>query len=128
MCNENTFDFSVVVNEVNTAKAVGSGSLDVFATPSLAALAEKTACMLLEGTLEEGTTTVGTVLNIKHLAPTPIGATVSCTCRLTEKDGRKICFEMELFDAQGKVGEVYHERFVVYSESFMKKALLRGEQ
>lgn len=111
----------VEVTELNTAKAVGSGSLPVFATPALAALAEKTACLLLEGKLDEGTTTVGSALNIKHLAPTPVGMTVNCICTLTGVDGRRLSFEMELFDAIGKIGEVSHERFVVKTESFMAK-------
>lgn len=111
----------VEVTELNTAKTVGSGSLPVFATPALAALAEKTACLLLEGKLEEGTTTVGSALNIKHLAPTPVGMTVNCICTLTGVDGRRLSFEMDLFDAGGKIGEVAHERFVVKTESFMAK-------
>lgn len=114
-------EHSVAVTEANTAKAVGSGSLPVFATPSLAALAEETSCRLLEGSLEEGTTTVGSLLNVKHLAPTPIGMTVTCVCTLTAVEGRRLCFEMELFDAAGKIGEVVHERFVVKTESFMAK-------
>jgi len=113
---------AVEVTETNTAKAVGSGSLPVFATPALAALAEKTACLLLADRLEEGTTTVGSLLNIKHLAPTPVGLSVSCDCTLTVIDGRRLCFEMELFDGTGKVGEVYHERFVVPAQRFMEKA------
>jgi len=113
---------SVLVTENNTAKAVGSGSLPVFATPALAALAEETACMLLEGKLEEGTTTVGSMLGIKHLAPTPVGMTVKCICTLTEAEGRRLAFTMELFDGAGKIGEVQHERFIVRVKSFMEKA------
>lgn len=120
-------EYTVTVTEDNIAKTVGSGSLEVFSTPSLAALAEKTACILLDGTLEDGSTTVGTVLNIKHLAPTPIGMDVKCVCRLTEVDGRRYCFAMEIYDACGVVGEVYHERFLVYKDSFMKKANSRGK-
>lgn len=115
-------EHSVTVTDANTAKAVGSGSLPVFATPALAALAEETSCRLLEGKLEEGTTTVGSLLNIKHLAPTPVGMTVKCLCTLTVVEGRRLCFEMELFDDKGKVGEVVHERFVVRIQSFMEKA------
>lgn len=119
-------EYTVTVTEANIAKTVGSGSLEVFATPSLAALAEKTACLLIDGALEDGSTTVGTVLNIKHLAPTPIGMEVKCVCKLTEIDGRRYCFSMELYDVCGVVADVYHERFLVYKESFMKKANSRG--
>lgn len=117
-----TIKHSVEVTENNTAAVVGSGSLPVFATPALAALAEKTSCLLLDGKLEEGTTTVGSLLNIKHLAPTPIGMTVSCECTLSTVDGRRLCFDMSLFDETGKVGEVYHERFIIKAQPFMEKA------
>lgn len=113
---------SVLVTENNTAKSVGSGSLPVFATPALAALAEETSCLLLQGKLEEGTTTVGSMLNIKHIAPTPVGMKVNCICTLTEAEGRRLVFEMELFDGAGKIGEVQHERFIVRVQSFMEKA------
>lgn len=116
-------ELSVDVTESNTAKAFGSGSLPVFATPALAALAEKTSCVLLEGKLDEGTATVGSLLNIKHLAPTPVGMTVRCVCTLSTIDGRRLCFDMELYDGAGKVGEVYHERFIIKTTSFMEKAM-----
>lgn len=118
-------ELSVEVTELNTAKNVGSGSLLVFATPALAALAEKTSCALLEGKLEEETTTVGSLLNIKHLAPTPVGMTVKCLCSLSTIDGRRLCFDMELYDDAGKVGEVYHERFIIKTKPFMEKALAK---
>ncbi len=113
---------SVTVTESNTAAAVGSGSLPVFATPALAALAEESSCLLLEGKLEEGSTTVGSMLAIKHLAPTPVGMAVKCICTLTEVDGRRLVFSMELFDDAGKIGEVQHERFIVRIKSFMERA------
>lgn len=118
---------TVVVNDTNTAATVGSGSLPVFATPALAALVEKTACLVLEGGLESGQTTVGTVINVKHLAPTPVGMEVKCICTLTELEGRKIVFTAEVYDKVGMVGEVYHERFIVKAEPFTAKANARGE-
>lgn len=113
---------TVVVEETNTAKSVGSGSLPVFATPALAALVEKTACLCLDGQLDDGITTVGTVLNIKHLAPTPIGMAVVCDCVLKEIDGRRLVFEAVVKDAAGVVGEAYHERFSVKAAPFTEKA------
>ena len=117
---------SALVNENNTAVTVGSGSLPVFATPALAALAEKTACLCLDGHLDEGCTTVGTVININHLAPTPEGMTVSCICELKEIDGRRLVFSATVSDGVGVVGQVYHERFIVKSQSFTEKAKARG--
>ena len=120
-------EHTVKVEKDNTAAAVGSGSLPVFATPALAALAEKTACICLEGHLDDGCTSVGTVLNIKHIAPTPVGMEVSCTCTLAEIDGRRLVFNATVYDAVGTVGEVYHERFIVKAKSFTEKANTRGE-
>lgn len=119
-------EHSLSVTVDNTAASVGSGSLAVFATPALAALVEKTACILLEGKLEEGQTTVGTVINVKHIAPTPIGMTVACVCTLTEVDGRRLVFSATVSDGAGVVGEVYHERFIIKSVPFMEKAAGRA--
>lgn len=115
-----------VVDGSNTAAEVGSGSLPVFATPALVALVEKTACLCIEGALEEGCTSVGTVVNVNHLAPTPVGMEVKCICTLTEIDGRRLVFQAQVSDAAGKVGEAYHERFIVKEQSFVAKAGLRG--
>ncbi len=122
-----TAECSVIVDNNNTGATVGSGSLPVFATPSLAALVEKTACVCLEGKLDDGCTTVGTVLQLKHLAPTPVGMTVSCRCTLEEIDGRRLAFKAVVSDGAGVVGEVYHERFVIKAEPFMAKAQSRSE-
>lgn len=111
----------ITVDEENTAAAVGSGSLRVFATPSLAALIEKAACNCLCGQLEEGTTSVGTVLNIKHMAATPVGMKAEATVTLTEIDGRRLVFDVTVCDEKEKISEGVHERFIVYGEKFMNK-------
>ena len=80
------------VNELNTASAVGSGSLAVYATPAMVALMEKAACKAIEPLLNEGETTVGTNININHVAATPIGMNVSATAELVSQEGRKLCF------------------------------------
>lgn len=121
------FEYKTTVNDSNTAMAVGSGSLPVFATPSLAALAEHTACLLLDGMLSSEDTTVGTVLNITHLAPTSVGMDAVCKCALVAIDGRKYSFQMEVFDAAGKIADVYHERFSVNGKAFTDKAYRRGK-
>lgn len=120
-------EYSVKVDDSNVAATVGSGSLQVFATPALAALAEKTACIVLDGHLDEGCTTVGSTINIKHLAPTPVGMTAICKCVLEEIDGRRLVFSATVSDGAGLVGEVYHERFIIRSQSFMAKAESRAE-
>ena len=113
---------TVTVNEDNTAKAMGSGTLDVFATPALIALMEETCWRSVANELEEGCGTVGTLLEIKHTAPTPVGMKVTCESTLTEVDGRRLVFEVIARDAKGVVGEGKHERFVIQNEKFQVKA------
>ena len=113
---------TVTVNEDNTAKAMGSGTLDVFATPALIALMEETCWRSVANELEEGSGTVGTLLEIKHTAPTPVGMKVTCESTLTEVDGRRLVFEVIARDAKGVVGEGKHERFIIQNEKFQMKA------
>ena len=113
---------TVTVNEENTAKAMGSGTLDVFATPALIALMEETCWRSVANELEEGSGTVGTLLEIKHTAPTPVGMKVTCESTLTEVDGRRLVFEVIARDAKGFVGEGKHERFIIQNEKFQMKA------
>ncbi|HPU35280.1 MAG TPA: thioesterase family protein [Bacillota bacterium] len=110
-----------VVSESNTAISHGSGSVSVFATPALVALMEKAALSSVEPLLEEGTTTVGTRVDIKHLAATPVGMTVVATSRLVEIDGKRLVFEVEARDNVDLVGKGIHERFIVKTESFMRR-------
>ena len=109
------------VSEENTALSVGSGSLKVYATPAMLALMEKAACKALEPVLGEGETTVGTLLNVKHIAATPMGMQVSATAELLEKDGRRYVFKVTATDECGVIGEGTHERFAVLSEKFTEK-------
>ena len=113
---------TVTVNESNTAKVMGSGTLDVFATPALIALMEETCWRSVVDELEEGCGTVGTLLEIKHTAPTPVGMDVTCESVLTEVDGRRLVFEVTAHDATGVVGEGRHERFIIQNEKFQTKA------
>lgn len=113
---------SVVVGESNTAKAAGSGTLDVFATPSMIALMEETAWKSVAGELDEGCSTVGTRLDISHDAPTRPGKTVTCESELVQIDGRKLTFTVRAYDERGEIGKGTHERFIVNNEKFMKKA------
>lgn len=106
----------------NTAKAWGSGSLPVYATPAMVTLVEKAAVELLEGKLDEGMTSVGTNLNIAHVSATPVGGTIECHCTLTEIDRKRLEIHVEVKDAKGRVGIGTHERFIVAAEPFMEKA------
>ena len=106
----------------NTATAVGSGVLKVFATPCMIALMEKTACDSVLPYLEEGNGTVGTEVNVKHFAATPIGMTVRCETELLSVEGRKLVFSVAAYDDAGLIGEGRHERFIVNNEKFQGKA------
>ncbi|MBO5073568.1 MAG: thioesterase family protein [Eubacterium sp.] len=114
---------SVKAKESNSAKVMGSGTMDVFATPAMIALMEKTAWMSVAAELEEGQGTVGTKLEITHDAPTPLGMTVTCESELTEIDGRRLVFAVTAKDETGTViGKGRHERFIVWEEKFQAKA------
>jgi fluoroacetyl-CoA thioesterase len=113
---------SVLVTAANTAKTMGSGTLDVFATPALVALAEKTCWMSVADALGEGNGSVGTKLELEHTAPTPVGMTVTCESELVAVEGRKLTFKVSLHDEKGPVGGGTHERFVVNDAKFAAKA------
>lgn len=117
----------ITVTENDTAIAHGSGSLKVLATPAMAALMENTAMNCVASYLGEGETTVGTLLDIKHLSATPVGCAVSCECELTEIDGRRLVFKVTASDNKGIIGEGTHERFIVLAEKFMSKTRSKSE-
>ena len=113
---------SVTVTAENTARAMGSGTLEVFATPALAALAEKTCWESVAAALEPGSGTVGTQLSLEHTAPTPVGLTVTCESELIAVDGRKLTFSVTIRDDKGPVGHGMHQRFVIDEAKFFAKA------
>ena len=110
------------VNQHNTALAMGSGSLEVFATPALCALMEKAASNLLEGMLPVEQTSVGTALNIAHTAASPVGIKVWAEAEITAVDGRKVSFKLLAKDEVGEIGSGTHERFLVAKDKFQMKA------
>lgn len=112
----------IIVTEQQTAKYLGSGELAVFATPCMIALMENTAYKSVQPFLDPGQGTVGTLLNVKHLAATPVGMEVRCETRLIEIDRKRLVFEVEAFDACGLIGEGTHERFIIDNQKFMQKA------
>ena len=118
-------EVTVTVTDEKTAASAKSGSLEVLATPFMIALMEQAASELCDNFVDEGISTVGTALNITHLAPTCVGGKVKASATLTSFDGRKACFDVEAYDDTGLIGKGTHERFTVKIESFMKKALER---
>lgn len=116
-----TGEASVRVTESNTAMAYGSGLLPVFSTPAMIALMEEAAVACTEKYLEAGASTVGTALNVRHLAATPVGMGVRARAELTVVAGRKLTFQVEAFDDREKIGEGTHERFIILADKFMSK-------
>ena len=111
---------ATVVSE-NTAAAMGSGDLAVFATPAMVALMEHAAMRAVEPVLPEGATTVGAEMNVSHIKPSGLGAEIVATAVLTAVEGRKLTFNVGARDAEGMIGEGTHVRFVVDRERFMAK-------
>jgi len=113
------------VTDKDTAESVGSGTLPVFATPVMALLIEKTAAESVSEYLENGDTTVGTMLDIAHSAPSSVGAEVVCTTEVIKVDRAKIRFAITVTDGSGVIGSGFHERFKVQSAKFMNKSASR---
>lgn len=111
----------LVVEHKDTAAVYGSGALEVFATPAMIALMEKTCLMAVSDKIGEGNTTVGIAVNIKHLKASPVGATIRCEAELTEVDRCRLVFKVQCFEGENLIGEGIHERFVVESAKFMAK-------
>lgn len=110
----------------NTAAAVGSGGITVFSTPMMVALMENAALRAVQPYLAEGESTVGTIVNIKHLAATPVGMKVRAVARLEAVEGRRLVFTVEAFDDKEKIGEGAHERYVIGVERFLERVRQKG--
>lgn len=116
-----------VVSDQNTALAAGSGTLPVFGTPFMAALMEHAAVLALAPFLSAEESSVGTRLNITHDAATPVGLRVWAEAEVTGVDRRRISFSVRAFDECGPIGSGEHERFLIDSEKFLKKANQKAE-
>lgn len=109
----------MVVCEKDSAKQVGSGLADVFATPSMIGLMENTAQSSVNASLPEGYSTVGIEISVKHMKATPIGMKVKCTSTLKKVEGKKLFFDVEAYDEAAKIGEGTHIRYIINNEQFI---------
>lgn len=116
------FVIEKVVTEDMLAVNVGSGSLRVLATPTVVALMEEASTKLADTFLDEGLTTVGTMVEIQHISPSPIGANIKVESKLISNDGRSFKFEVTAYDNAGMIANGTHNRVSVKSEKFQKKA------
>ena len=116
-----TFTSTTVVDNTNTAVALGSGDMEVFATPAKVALMENAAMNAVAPHLEAGQTTVGTEISTTHIKASALGATITATATLTAIEGRKLTFAVTAHDGDNIIGEGTHTRFIVDRERFLAK-------
>jgi fluoroacetyl-CoA thioesterase len=116
---QNTKEIKVTEND--TAIKMGSGDLEVYATPSMVALMENAAKNSVSKVLPEGYTTVGIDMSVKHIKSSPVGASIKCTATLIKVDRKKLFFDIEASDEKGIIGKATHIRYIVNSNEFMEK-------
>ena len=112
---------TITVTKELTAEALGSGLLQVFATPAMIALIEDCAKNSIAPFLEEGWGCVGTLVHVEHVSATLVGKQVTCQTTVTEVDRKRIVFEAIVTDESGVIGRGTHERFLIQKEAFMNK-------
>lgn len=116
-------EVEIVVSKDDTAKVIGSGTVEVLATPKMIALMENAAYKAIDNCIDEGCVTVGTHMDTKHLAATPIGMKVKAVAEVTEVKGKKVVFKVEAYDEKELIGSGVHTRYVVNEKKFTKAAL-----
>ncbi len=121
-----TGERSLIVEEAHTARQLGSGGLSVYATPMMVLHMEEAAHSAVAPLLPPGSSTVGASLEIRHLAPSAVGARVTARAELVKVDGRMLTFRVEAFDEAGKIGEGTHLRAVIDIERFTAKLRARS--
>ena len=115
-------EIDAVVDRSMLASTLGSGGLDVLATPALIALMEHAARNAVEPHLAADQTTVGVHVDVRHLAASPLGAQLRVRAELIELSGRRLIFRVEAFDAHEKIGEGTHERAIVDPARLLSRA------
>jgi predicted thioesterase len=123
-----TAEVELVVTPDRTADAMGNPGVRVLATPLLIGLLEQAAGAVIHPHLPPGASTVGTMVDMRHLAATPVGMKVRARATLRETDGRRCLFAVEAWDDKEKVAEGRHERFVVSNlAAFLERAMKKGQ-
>jgi len=116
----------LLVNQDNTAKKYGSGAIEVFATPAMIGLMEGAAMDAVQSFLPDGFGTVGTLIQVNHVAATPIGMKVIAKAEVTQVNGKRITFRVEAYDEVGLIGEGVHERYIIDEVRFLEKVASKG--
>ncbi len=119
---------TIQVTPEMTANRIATGVVEVYATPQMIALMEKASSEAVQPYLEVGQSTVGTLVNVTHIAATPIGQTVRARAELVEVDGRRLVFAVAAYDELEKIGEGRHERFIIDESRFLNRVARKGPQ
>ena len=119
---------AAVAAEEDTARALGSGTVPVLATPRMIALMEQAAVNAVQSELLPGQTTVGTRLDVTHDAATPLGMRVWAEAELIAAEGRRLTFSVTAYDEAGKIGGGTHERFVIQTDKFLARTQAKWKQ
>jgi predicted thioesterase len=116
-----TGEVQFVVEEKHAIEFADTGMPAVLSTPNLVGIMERTARQALQPFLEADERTVGIEIELRHLAPTPVGARVTCTARVVHSDGTQISFQVEARDEQELIARGSHKRAVIRIESFGRR-------
>jgi predicted thioesterase len=117
---------TVMVTPELTANRIATGVVEVYATPQMIALMEKASSETVQPFLAPGQSTVGTLVNVTHIAATPIGHTVRAEAELAEVEGRRLVFRVAAYDEFEKIGEGRHERFIIDEDRFLNRVAKKG--
>jgi len=124
----NQIEYQLVVEDQQTASQIGSGSLRVFATPAMILVMERISHRLLAEKLPEGYSSVGVHIDVRHLAPSPIGTTVTIRSEVIQVDQRSVIFRVSAWDPVEKIGEGTHTRVTIDIERFLKRVAGKQSQ
>lgn len=109
------------VTEAQTAQQMGSGSLNVFATPAMIALMEAACVSTIDSYLSPGKASVGIAIEVQHLSATPIGERINVMAEITQVEGRRVTLEVRAWDEHELIGEGKHTRYIIDVESFLSR-------
>lgn len=120
-------EVEITVEMKDTAMAFGSGGVKALGTPVMIGLMENASLKSVDPHLPEGFATVGTDLDVKHMAATPVGMKARATAELIKIEGKKLIFKIEAFDEMDKIGEGIHGRYIIQLDKFISKAENKGK-
>ncbi len=118
---------SLIVEEIHTARRLGSGGMGVLATPVMIALMENAARSLVDSKLDQGQLSVGVNVNVSHLAATPVGMRITARAELVAVNGHRLTFKVEAHDEREKIGEGTHVRAIINLDRFTARLAAKAK-